>query len=101
MATLEINSFSTWKMSTEEELACAVLSSGQEQLLQNDLAMAAQQLINMDAPTPEGLVDFSRNWASIQSRIRTCQDILDRSVRARETLERLASLSATGNSPTI
>lgn len=100
MAVLEVNSFTSYKMSDEEQLSTAVLTVGQEQLIQNDMAMAAQQLLNMDAPTEETIVDFSRNWASIQSRIRTLQEILDRSQRARETLERLASLSATGNSPT-
>ena len=100
MAVLEVNSFTSYKMSDEEQLSTAVLTVGQEQLIQNDMAMAAQQLLNMDAPTEETIVDFSRNWASIQSRIRTLQELLDRSQRARETLERLASLSATGNSPT-
>ena len=96
MAIQTINSFTTFELSEQEQINCAVLNAGQAQLLQNDLAMAAQQLLNLDAPTAESLADFTRNWASIQSRIVTIREILDRSEQARETLERLATLSATG-----
>lgn len=96
MATLKLNTFTEFEMADEEHLNGSILSVAQEQVLRNEMASAAQQLINMDAPIAETLVDFSRNWASIQSRIRTLNDIIDRSELARQALAKLQSLSSTG-----
>ena len=98
MATLTLNQFTQFEMGDEEHLQGCILSVAQEQVLRNEMAVAATQLINMDAPTAESLVDFSRNWASIQSRVRTINDIIDRSEQARQALAKLQSLSATGHS---
>jgi hypothetical protein len=80
-------------MGEEEILQASILSFAQKQLLQNDMASAAEQLINEEFH-PEKPLEYAKQKAFLDAQIATYQYILDRSNAAEETLKRLNESSA-------
>lgn len=89
------NQFTSWKLSPEEELEGCMLNAGQVMVIQNDMANAAMQLINLDF-TPDDPKDYLMKKAYLDAQVRTYQTMLDRSEKAVEALRKLAELQAHG-----
>ena len=88
MATIISNDFTSWDLNIDEALAGSLLNQMQKQVIQNDLAIAAQQLLNEEFD-PANPLAFARQQAFLQATIRTYRFILDRSSTAEETLRKL------------
>ena len=78
MATIEIGTFTRWKMTDQEILSGSILSYPQKQVLQNELANIADQILGLifDPLNPH---DFVQQQAFLSGQMSIIRVQLDRS----------------------
>lgn len=92
MANLTIGTFTHWNLSSAEILQGSILSSQQKQVLQNELAQIAEQIVNLefDASNP---VAFAQNDAHLKGQMSIIRFLLLRSDESEQQLKNLAQTS--------
>jgi len=92
MANLAVGTFTHWNLSTQEVLQGSVLSQSQKQLLQNELATIAEQIVNLeyDAAKP---MEFVQNDAHLKGQMSIIRYMLLRSDESEQQLQNLAGNS--------
>ena len=88
MAELTIGTFTHWKLSDQELLQGGVLSYQQKQLLQNDLATTAEQILNLTYD-PSKPLEFVQQDANFKGYMQAIRAILTRSDEAEAALRRI------------
>lgn len=94
MAELSIGSFTQWKLSDHEILQGGILSPQQKQLLQNDLATTAEQILNLRYD-PASPLEFVQEDANLKGYMQAIRAILTRSDDAEVTLRRIQEGNST------
>ena len=92
MASIAVGTFTHWTLSTQEVLQGSILSHSQKQLLQNELATIAEQIVNLeyDATKP---MEFVQNDAHLKGQMSIIRFLLLRSDESEKQLQ-----AAAGNS---
>ena len=96
MAELSIGTFTHWKLSDQELLQGGILSPQQKQLIQNDLATTAEQILNL-VYDPTSPLEFVQQDANFKGYMQALRAILARSDEAEVALRRIQE----GVSPTV
>lgn len=82
MSVLIPNPFSSYSMNEEELLEGATLTIGQEQFIQNQISMAAQERLSLDYD-PDAPLKFLQREAELKGSIGAYQYLLDCSENAK------------------
>jgi len=90
MATPQQTPFTSWKLSSQEETQGSIFSQLQKQVLQNELSVAAEQIISLKFD-PLNPVAIALDQAALQARVEFLQFILSRSEESELHLRRLAT----------
>ena len=93
MVSLQPNRFMSWRMSEEEILQASILSFAQKQLIQNDMASAAEQILNEEID-PNDVLKSIKQRAFLDAQVQTYQLLIDRSNAAEAQLKALNEASA-------
>ena len=83
MATIQINSFTSWELTKEELLSGTILTVLQKQVLQNRLNEAAETKLNLVYDTLDP-IKFAQNEAYLKGKIEFIRYLLDASEAAEE-----------------
>jgi len=89
MATPQATPFTSWALSTQEEAQGSIFSTSQKQVLQNELSIAAQQILSLKFD-PLNPIAIALDQAALQARVEFLQFILTRSDESELHLRRLA-----------
>lgn len=89
MATQEIGTFTHWKLSRQEILEGGTLSNPQKQILQNELAMIAENITNLDYDQVNP-TRFAQDQAFLKGQMSILRVMLLRSDESEATLRNLA-----------
>lgn len=89
MANLSIGTFTHWNLSPQEVLQGSVLSQSQKQLLQNELATVAEQIVNLEYD-PNKPLEFVQHDAHLKGQMAVLRYML---LRSDESEAQLKSLS--------
>jgi hypothetical protein len=90
MAELQINSFSSWKLTDRETLEGAILNPYQEFLIQNDLAGVAEQIIS-NVYDPEKPSEFLQQDAYLKGQKAVLELLLSRSEESKIAAQQIQS----------
>lgn len=86
MATIIPNTFTTYRFLTEdEEIGCHVLTIGNTQVIQNEIARLAQERLNISYDL-NNTIHFVQQEAELKGRISSLQWLLDSSEIANRAL---------------
>jgi arginine deiminase len=97
MASQISNSFTTYKLSVEEELNGQVLNLSQKMVLQNELANISENLLNL-VFDPLNPTKFAQDHAFLSGQRTVINYMLDRAQSAEAELKNLAQQSAKNQS---
>ena len=92
MANLAVGTFTHWNLSRTEILQGSVLSGQQKQVLQNELAQIAEQVVNLEFD-PGNPVSFAQNDAHLKGQMSIIRFLLIRSDESEQQLKNLADTS--------
>ena len=79
MAELVVNNFAAWRLSEEEEREGSIFTITQAQVLQNELSIAAEELLALKY-TPEEPLKYTQQEAEKRGKLEFIQYLLDRSI---------------------
>jgi len=86
MATIVPNTFTTYKWADdEEEFGSIILTIGNRQRIQNEIATIAQQIINIEYD-PEKTLQFVQQDSHLKGQLQALQWLLDASEAAQKAL---------------
>lgn len=89
MAQIEIGLFTHWKLSDEEVLMGSILNINQKQVMQNELAMIAEQRTTQDYD-PRNPLKFAQDEAFLKGQMSILRVMLSRSDESEKALRVLA-----------
>lgn len=92
MANIANSTFTHWNLSAEEKLQGAILNQSQKQLLQNELATIAEQIVNLEYDPAKSL-EFVQNDAHLKGQMSIIRYLLLRSDESERQLQSMASNS--------
>ena len=90
MAKLIQGTFTQYELSQREQLAGMILTTDQQNYLQNELAQVANQLVNLDFD-PESPLKFAQSEAFLRGQMSVYRVMLDRSNESAQQLQHLPS----------
>ena len=90
MASIANSTFTHWNLSSEEILQGSILSQSQKQLLQNELATIAEQIVNLEY-NPSNSMEFVQHDAHIKGQMSVIRYMLLRSDESEMALKNLAN----------
>jgi len=85
MATLKPNSFTSYELTEDEELQASILTTLQLQLMNNHLAVSAEEKINLDF-TPKDVEGFLQKEAALNATIKILTYIIELSESSLNTV---------------
>ena len=92
MPTQQTNQFTSYSLSTREELEGSVLSPLQKQVIQNELSLIAAQKMALDYD-PLNPIAFAQSEALLKGQLQVYTLLLDKSAASELELIRLATAS--------
>lgn len=92
MANLITGTFTHWNLSSTEKLQGSILSIQQKQVLQNELAQVAEQIVNLEFD-PNNPVSFAQNDAHLKGQMSIIRYMLLRSDESEQQLKSQADPS--------
>ena len=92
MPTLTTNQFTSYALSSREELEGSILSTLQKQVIQNELSLIASQKMALDYD-PINPIAFAQSEALLKGQLQVYNLLLDKSVEAESALLKLAQES--------
>ena len=93
MATKIVGTFTHWKLSDQELISGGILTTNQKQVLQNELAMVAENITNLDYD-PLNPTRFAQDQAFLKGQMSILRVMLLRSDESEQTLANLAKTSS-------
>ena len=93
MATLIANSFTSYQLTHQEELAGGILALAQQQLAQNEMSQTAQQILNLRYQ-PDKPLEFVQEESFLKGQLSIYTLLLQRSDESERALLELARNSA-------
>lgn len=94
MATAIPNTFTSFKWETdEEEFGASILTIGNKQRIQNEIAIIAQQILNITFD-PEHPMQFVQQDANLKGQLQSLQWLIDVSDAAQTALAHIQSSSS-------
>lgn len=90
MASIVNGTFTHWDLLPQEVLQGSILSQSQKQLLQNELATIAEQIVNLEY-TPDKPMEFVQHDAHLKGQMSIIRYMLLRSDESEVALKNLAN----------